>query len=390
MYLNVPAPVSFAAPWDLPFAERLAGLGRGRPCIAYFYEQPDTSTFRYRVHNMIEALSHVGASAAWFCRADLAAMAGVLDRADALVLCRTRYSDGVAALIAQARARGLPVLFDVDDLVFDTRHVQLVLETLDQRPSEAAWDHWFAYFGRMGAALRLCDGAITTNATLAARIHDVAGIPTAVVPNFLNAAQATFSAKILAAKQAGGFARDATIHVGYFSGTPTHNRDFAIIRGAIADMMRDDPRIRLRLVGFLEPGGPLAGLRDRIDVFPLQDFMNLQRLVAEVEVNVVPLQDNLFTNCKSELKYFEAAVVGTVSIASPTSTLSASIREGETGFLAAAQNWPRVLREVVTQIDALPGIACNAAAMANGAYAPERQGQLILDAVAAHGVVTTR
>jgi hypothetical protein len=390
MYLGVQAPVPFTAPWDLPFAERQAGLGRGRPCIAYFYERPDTSTFRYRVHNMIEALSHVGASAAWFCRNDLGEMASVLDRVDALVLCRTRYCDGVAALVAQARARGLPVLYDVDDLVFDDRHVQLVLETLDQRASEAAWDHWFAYFGRIGAALRLCDGAITTNATLAARIRDFAGMPTAVVPNFLNTEQAAFSRKIFAAKQAAGFARDDTIHVGYFSGTPTHNRDFAIIRGAIADLMRADPRIRLRLVGFLEPGGPLAGLRDRIDVFPLQDFLNLQRLVAEVEINVVPLQDNLFTNCKSELKFFEAAVVGTVSIASPTSTLAASIRHGETGFLAAAQNWPNVLREVVANIDTLPRIACNAATMANAAYSPECQGRLILDAVAAHGVVATR
>ncbi|CAH0194131.1 hypothetical protein [Roseomonas sp. CECT 9278] len=386
MYLNVPGEVPFAPPWDLPFAARQAQLGRGRPRIAYFYERPDTSTFRYRVHNMIEALEHVGAAAAWFCRDDLGAMPGVLDRADVLVLCRTRYSDGIAALVAQARARGVPVLFDVDDLVFDVRHVQLVLETLDQRPSEAAWDHWFGYIGRLGAALRLCDGAITTNATLAARIHDFAGIAAAVVPNFLNTAQAAFSRRILAAKQAGGFARDRTIHVGYFSGTPTHNRDFAIVRGAIAELMHEDPRIRLRLVGFLEPGGPLSGLRERIDVFPLQDFLNLQRLVAEVEVNIVPLQDNLFTNCKSELKYFEAAVVGTVSVASPTSTLAASIRHDETGFLAAAQAWPVILREVVARIDALPRIAAKAADMANDAYAPERHGRVILDALAAHGV----
>lgn len=384
MYLHLPGVVPFAAPWEQPFARRHALLGRGSPRIAYFYEQPDTSTFRYRVHNMIEALSHTGAAAAWFCRDDLGAMSGVLDRADVLVLCRTRYSDAVAALVAQARARGVTVLYDVDDLVFDDRHVQLVLETLDQRPSEAAWDHWFAYVARMGAALRLCDGAITTNDALAARIRDFAGIPTAVVPNFLNTGQAALSRRILAAKQASGFARDASIHVGYFSGTPTHNRDFAIARSAIAGLMRADPRIRLRLVGFLEPGGPLAGLRDRIDVFPLQDFLNLQRLVGEVEINIVPLQDNLFTNCKSELKFFEAAVVGTVTIASPTSTFAASIRHGETGFLATAQSWPSMLREAVAQVDTLPRIANEAAAMANRAYAPERQGRAILAAVAAH------
>ena len=67
--------------------------------------------------------------------------------------------------------------------------------------------------------------------------------------------------------------------------------------------------------------------------------MNLQRLIAEVEINIAPLQDNLFTNCKSELKYFEAAITGTITVASPTYTFSRAIVDGGNSFLAAAYEW---------------------------------------------------
>ena len=75
--------------------------------------------------------------------------------------------------------------------------------------------------------------------------------------------------------------------------------------------------------------------RDRIEFYPLQDFMNFQRLIAEVEINIAPLQDNTFTNCKSELKFFEAAICGTLTLATPTFSFRNSIVHGTTGFFSA-------------------------------------------------------
>ena len=50
-------PLEYRDPWDADFDTRLQALaGRSRR-IAYFYERPDTSTFRYRVFNMVQALA---------------------------------------------------------------------------------------------------------------------------------------------------------------------------------------------------------------------------------------------------------------------------------------------------------------------------------------------
>ena len=352
----VSPPLPYNEPWKARLDERIRMLGWGDRHVAYFYENPDTSTFRYRIYNMIEALNaepERGISAAWFTLADLARSLDFLDRADVLVICRTRYDDMVGRLVSRARARHLRVLYDVDDLVFDPTYTHLIADTLDLKlRSSADWDSWFAYIARLGATLRLCDGAITTNARLARCIAEYAAwIEPRIVPNFLNRRQTEISRRLYERKRDGDFHRDGRIHVGYFSGSPTHNKDFRIAASALAKLLAKELRLRLRVVGFLDPQSELMLYRDRIETYPLQDFINLQRLQAEVELNIAPLQSNIFTNCKSELKYFEAGIVGTVTIASPTPNFVGVIEDGENGFLASAHDWQEKIAQVVALLD---------------------------------------
>lgn len=320
--------------------------------MAYFYEAPDTSTFRYRVFNMVEALNSTaghGTSAAWFCHEDLKRTSRFVDDADALVLCRTRYNAAIGALITRARARRIPIFFDVDDLVFDCAYIHSILETLDQNTeSERDWDWWFSYAARLGATLHLCDAVITTNQYLADRITEFApGMKTRIVPNFLNRVQQIESDRIWAAKVETSFARDEKIHIGYFSGTPTHNLDFQIAASALSKLLQADSRIVVRIVGFSGSKTAMLGEMDRVEVIPLQDFLNLQRLIGQVEINVAPVQNTVFSNCKSELKYFEAAIVGTLTIASPTFTFRDAIADDKTGLLASADEWEAKLQKAV-------------------------------------------
>jgi glycosyltransferase involved in cell wall biosynthesis len=274
----------------------------------------------------------------------------------------------------------------VDDLVFDLDHVHLLIDTLDQDPeSEITWDNWFGWIGRIGATLRLCDGAITTNPFLGKQIEAFAPwLRARVVPNFLNCEQQAVSRRLFEAKRRSGFARDAQIHVGYFSGTPTHNRDFAVAQAALARLLDRNPHLVVRVVGFLEPGEELLRHRGRLEVHSLQDFLNLQRLVAEVEVNMVPLQDNVFTNCKSELKYFEAAICGTLTVASPTFVFRNALTDGQTGFLAYAHEWEAKLEAAVASLkepDGYAAMAERAFVHAESVYGWNRQARAIVAAV---------
>jgi glycosyltransferase involved in cell wall biosynthesis len=332
---------------------------------------------------MIEALAATGEAvgASWFSEAELCYLDAILDRADVIVICHAKYSRGFAQLVAKARARRKRLLYDIDDLVFDDRYVHLILNYLGHSTNDVDMAYWFADFGRYGALMRLCDGVVLTNEYLAERAREFSGRPIAVIPNFMNRLQLDHSARILADKCASGFARNAEIHVGYFSGSPTHRRDFAIVEEALLQLMSADPRVVLLIVGFLEPDHRFARFGERVEVFPLQNILNLQRAIGEVEINLVPLQDNVFTNCKSELKVFEAAAVGTISIASPTFCLSRAIADGKTGFVAPAHLWGQALARAIDRLDSYPEMAMAAAQAALRWFVPEVQGPAVLRAL---------
>ena len=338
------------------FDERLVAL-TSRSCrIAYYYDAPDTTHFRYRVLNMVQALAawpEGGISASWFCHAELGEMNRFVDRADALVICRALYTPAIDRMVIRAKARQIPVVFDCDDLVFDPSYVPLLMKSLDiDLNQEESLQYWYARIARHGAVMRLCDRAIATNPFLAGKMESCAGhIRSQVIPNFLHDEQQAVSAELYEAKRHSGFRSDGTITVGYFSGSPTHNRDFAVAAPALARLMEEDPRIKLRVVGFFGVKSELEKYGSRVEFYPLQDPINLQRLIAEVEINISPLQNNLFTNCKSELKYFEAAITGTITVATPTYSFSRAIVDGENDFLANAYDWEDKLRAACELVD---------------------------------------
>jgi glycosyltransferase involved in cell wall biosynthesis len=350
------APLSYSDPWKSTFYQRRRALVQRDRHVAYIYEHTDTSSFRYRVFNMVEALNEapdLDISASWFTCDDIARDISFIDRADAVVICRTRYDEGVARVIARARARGVRVLFDVDDLVFNPDYVHLVTDTLGVNLRGAGdWDFWFAYIARLGATLRGCDAAIVTNSFLAERVVEyVPSLPTRIVPNFLNRLQTDVSRTLVARKRAAGYRRDGRVNLGYFSGTPTHNRDLLVASPALAALFERFPTLRLRIVGFIDLNGYLEPYRSRIEICPLQDYLNLQRLTAEVELSIVPLQHNTFTNCKSELKYFEAGVVGVPTMASPIYTFTGAITDGANGFIAGSDQWQEKIAAFVAVLE---------------------------------------
>jgi len=373
---------NYSDPWDIPLHERIKVLARGKRRVAYFYETANNSTFRYRAYNMAQVLNGVNnndVSAGYFFLDDLCLIDNIADLADVLVICRSRYCHRINHLVMKFRLRGKRILFDVDDLVFDTSYAHLIINTLDQNiNSPETWDYWFAYLSRMGEALRLCDGAITTNDYLAARITEFSGLPVGVIPNFMNREQLSFAESIFLSKEESGFARNDNICLGYFSGSPSHNLDYAIITSALEAVLESDPRVELMVVGYIEAGPSLKRFGNRIKHRPFHDYVNLLRLIGSVEFNLMPLQSNVFAHCKSELKYFEAAIVGTLSIASPSHTYATAIKHRENGYVAQAHQWTSVIQEAIENIDSYPELAATVYADARSKYAWFNQRETIL------------
>jgi O-antigen biosynthesis protein len=354
--------ITHPQPGIAPLHERLASLVNAKHRIAYFAENVHSSTFRYRAANMAAVLNEavgvgeVQTCAACFFTDDLQYSKHIVENADLLVISRARYDADLAALVQAFHLQGKRVLFDIDDLVFDTQVIDLIINTSGQVASDEILNYWYSVVGRMAQTLRLCDGVITTNGFLANKIKQFINLPINIVPNFANKAQLAISESLYERKLRGGSEVKTRIKLGYFSGSASHNGDLALISNALERVMAADARIDLVLVGHVDLeqafgvrfGGYLKGhLADRLTIHPFVDYLALQKLIADVDFNLVPLQVNDFTHCKSELKYVDAAMVGTCTIASSTYAYKEAICDGKNGYIAADDQWETVLLKAI-------------------------------------------
>ncbi len=360
MFILKTTPPAYSNPWSSTFDERLSQLAKGEQRVAYYYDYPDNSTFRYRVYNMIQVLMHSSnkISAAYFSFEEQDLLDKAIDRADVLVICRARYNHKLNQAILRAHHQGKVVFYDIDDMVYDPTYAHLIMDTVGEDLSQVSrWEYWFGYISRLGETLKLCDRIITTNTNLGMRLQDFSHKPVSVIPNFINREQLELSNQIFEDKKSRGFERDGRIHLGYFSGTPTHNKDFELISDALLELLRSDPRIHLRLVGFIDLPEPFNPYLSRIEISPLTDFLSLQTKIGEVELNLVPLLENIFTGCKSELKFFEAGIVGTLTVATPIFSFQQAIQDGENGYLSKSYEWFDKLSGAIQQFDHYPDMA---------------------------------
>ena len=332
-------------PWNIPLEERCRAVNlavsQGKKVTAMLYHHADTSTFRYRCYNVYQMTNR---SEEWQCvyffMNETDTLLKLLPQCSLLVLARLQWEHSIDGVIAKAHSHGIPVLFDVDDLVWNTQYLRLVTNTLNVHfGGDVDYNFWFSYISRMEFTAGLVDGFITTNDFLGKKLSEKFGKPYQVIQNALNEEQLQISRECVQHKAKQKNQKPFTI--GYFSGTPSHINDFKMIYREIMQLLEDYPDMVLQVVGFMEFPDVMQPLikKGRVKFTPLVDFMELQRLIAQVDVNIVPLVENTFTNCKSELKFFEASVVDTVTVATPNYTYANSIEDGQTGFLCRPGQW---------------------------------------------------
>jgi glycosyltransferase involved in cell wall biosynthesis len=281
-------------------------------------------------------------SGSYFFLGDLKAIENLADHAEVLVLSRVRYDGNVHRLIDQFQRAGKPVFSDIDDLIFSPRYAGLVARSLDHPTEGKVIDSWFAFLSRVGETLRLSDSVLVSTEHLAGLVQAEYDKPIAVIPNFLNEEQRQVSK---AAHHARRSFTPETMTLGYFSGSSSHSLDFAIVAPALRTVLRENPGFRLVLAGHIDVPSEFQDVSAQISLLPYMDILSLQEAISRVDFNVVALQENAFTYCKSELKFFEAAIVGTPTIATATPVFVDAITHGVNGLLVEGADWELVLHE---------------------------------------------
>jgi hypothetical protein len=106
--------------------------------------------------------------------------------------------------------------------------------------------------------------------------------------------------------------------------------------------------------------------------------------IARFAVNIAPLEaDNPFCEAKSELKFFEAALAGVPTIASPAGPFQRAIDDGVTGFLARTEDeWHAALTRLLTDGALRARMAQAAYHVSLGRFGPPQQARGLSQMVA--------
>ncbi|NLB90805.1 MAG: glycosyltransferase family 4 protein [Clostridiales bacterium] len=339
-------------PWLTPLFERKSYIkgaaSQGYSIAVHFYDAADASTFRYRCYNVKQSLQSGKAwRSTYFFFDELDQIEDILPFIQLPIIVRMKWRLETEVFIEKLREISLPIIFDVDDRVFDLDLLPVIMNGLDQlKEQEEGYDTWVALIGRYQKIACLADAFTTTNDFLGRALEEKFNKPYVVIRNFLNEEQLQVSAEAI--KYKGYYKKRRPFTLGYFSGTPTHINDFKCIYKEVMLFLEEHIDARLLIVGFMDIPEEMKHLEVRKQIIrkPLVDFIELQTLISQVDVNLVPLVQNVFTNAKSELKFFEAAIVETLTIATPTFTYAESIRHGENGFLCSPGEWYYALEEI--------------------------------------------
>jgi hypothetical protein len=313
--------------------------GETRPTIGWVAPVGDPFTARYRVTNLAAALTDRGVRAA-VIRSDRFD-AGRLQGCDTVVLCRTGWDANVARQVRRLRAWGTRIVFDIDDLLFDPT---LLAQTVPAAGGEAAR---LDLITRLRQTLDAADLVTVSTEPLEEAIAAL-GRPVARIPNSLgrDVLDRFHVPRVVAsAPSASG------VRLCYAAGTASHDADLAAIAPALARVMAAHAGVELHLVGPVRVPDTLA--RPAVIRHPLLPYEELLALLVTMDVVLAPLDvDSPFAQAKSELKVFEAALVGVPTIASPTRPYAAAIDDGRNGLLAVGvDGWQRALEVLVTDHD---------------------------------------
>ncbi len=348
----------------------------------------DGAPLRYRVLNLQDQLAVAGLTSRLCYHTD-PEIPSAIAAAAIVVMYRVPLSGYGETCVAEARRLDRRLVFSCDDLVFDPAAIPRdVLARLPEAQRAGA----LAYAERYGAMLAACDaflGATEPLVDAAAR----AGVPGFVARNGLGRAQLAVAEAVVKQRLGTSMERDgSTLRLAYFSGTTTHDLDFASIEPALVDILATYPEVRLVLGGYLRPGAALAPFGSRIERLPFLPWQTLLATLASIDVNLAPLRTpEEFADAKSEVKYLEAGVVGVPTVATPTAAFRHAIRDGENGLLARTTlEWSDALEALVVDTGLRRRLANAARDDVFVRYTPQAQADTLVAVLGAIGALPRR
>jgi len=268
-------------------------------------------------------------------------------------------------LIDEAKRLNMRTLWEVDDLIFD-REVLINSKTLSKlgpdvlRPLINGAELY-------RKAMLACDEGIASTSGLADAMR-AAGVPVvSVVENALDHQ----TLKTAERHRNQRTVADDWVRIVYGSGTNTHNVDFGEAADAILEILTEFPKVKFRLVGILELPAGFQRFKSRVERIEFCEYEEYLGQLSQCDISIAPLENYIFNEAKSNIKFLEASIVKVPSVCSPRCAFTSIIIDGENALLADTfADWKQALRSLVESAELRKSLAESAYKTVMDRYTP--------------------
>lgn len=340
------------------------------PKVAIIAELSIPQCKKYRVIQKQEMLEELGIPCSVTSWTDSNEAKKQISLASLVIFYRVPGFDSVMDLIAECRRLNIKTLWDVDDLIFDEDVLKTSSTINSLEPAEKEGVINGAKLYRQ--AMLACNEGIASTSGLAKAMKE-AGLETIyVVENALD------DETLAAARSIEGRLKkqeDGLIRIIYGSGTKTHNIDFLEAAPALANILKENPNVRFRIIGYLELPEYFDEVQSQIERIPFCNYTEYLTYLSECDISIAPLENFVFNDAKSNIKYLEASITKVASVCSPRAAFADVIVNGENGFLAdSEQQWHEAFDTLIQNPELRDSMAQAAYRTVMETYSPQAIG----------------
>ncbi|HLN18562.1 MAG TPA: glycosyltransferase [Patescibacteria group bacterium] len=262
------------------------------------------------------------------------------------ILNRPLYTSKVAAFIQEIKKQNKEIIFDTDDLVFDADLFHLTDSYKKMNVFEKK-----QYEKGIGSEI-INDPyvrVLTTSTAYLSALLQKFGKKIFITKDRISNHELELSSSILKNKKTA----DDLVRIGYFSGTYSHNKDFASITDALIKILEKYPQTRLYLAGPLDKDNQLNKYKNQIVTLPFVPRDSYYKNLNNVDINLAPLiKGDPFCESKFEIKFMEPGLLKIPTVAVRNGTFSQAIEDGVDGFLAEnTTEWMEKISRLIEKED---------------------------------------
>ena len=330
-----------------------------KKCIVIIADLNLPQCKKYRVLQKVEILKKLGYTCSFAYWEDIPRCLNFLQFATTVLFYRIPNTRVTNCYIDEALRLGLKIGYDIDDPIFDEEVYanNKNLEALSKHEKKNLLKNTHIY----KAFMQKCDFVITSTPGMIEVIKRHTNRPVLLWRNLIDSE--TLNAYTYSTETYFPTLENQKFVISYMSGSRAHEADFYQVFDALHQVLTENKEIvRLNIVGYANYGKELKKrFPNQVKILPFSDYYTYLSNYRDIDLNIIPLVQDEFNNCKSAIRMMEAALFEVPSMISSIGDFKNLIINKQNGILIKKpSNWYHQMTYYINHKQELKAIGKNA------------------------------